>query len=360
MTLPLIDADTHVIEDDHCWETMTGADAAHRPVAVTAGKGAGRADNFLAKGFTGKAMPGGGVTFWLIDGQLYPRGGQMLIDYPDGARDLRNPKLRIAAMDALGIDRQVIYSSLFSTLRTKNPAVELAIARGYNRWLAGVSAASGGRFQWVAIPSAQNIAASVADLDEWIRLGACGVALRGFEGEETLDQPEFFPLYKRASDLGLPLCIHIGHASKGWGNILGAGNALGLLVPNLVSFMGLIFSDVAAKFPDLKIGFIESGAAWLPFVLSRAARFAARYGVAPQAERLLSEKRLFVTCEFHEDIAGIAKVVGDDCLMIGTDYGHSDTSTELNAPVLLEARDDLPAALRRKIVRENPGAFYRA
>ena len=40
--------------------------------------------------------------------------------------------------------------------------------------------------------------------------GAVGVFFRGIEGNYTLDNPYFFPVYQAAMDVDLPICIHTG------------------------------------------------------------------------------------------------------------------------------------------------------
>jgi predicted TIM-barrel fold metal-dependent hydrolase len=49
---------------------------------------------------------------------------------------------------------------------------------------------------------------------------------------------------------------------------------------------------------------------------------------------------------------------GEDCLMIGTDYGHHDPSSELNAVHLLRNDKRIPAATVKKILESNPRNFY--
>ena len=44
--------------------------------------------------------------------------------------------------------------------------------------------------------------------------------------------------------------------------------------------------------------------------------------------------------------------------MIGSDYGHADTSTELEAHRLILERDDLPAGAARRMVDDNARALY--
>jgi hypothetical protein len=40
---------------------------------------------------------------------------------------------------------------------------------------------------------------------------------------------------------------------------------------------------------------------------------------------------MFVTCENSDDLPYVVREGGEDCLVIGTDYGHTDTSSDLDA-----------------------------
>ncbi len=43
--------------------------------------------------------------------------------------------------------------------------------------------------------------------------GACGVFMRGHEGEWLLSDPALFPIYQEAERLDLPICVHAGTGS---------------------------------------------------------------------------------------------------------------------------------------------------
>ena len=49
---------------------------------------------------------------------------------------------------------------------------------------------------------------------------------------------------------------------------------------------------------------------------------------------------------------------GEDNLVIGTDYGHADTSSDLYAIKELQAREDLDPRVVQKIVDDNARALY--
>jgi predicted TIM-barrel fold metal-dependent hydrolase len=67
---------------------------------------------------------------------------------------------------------------------------------------------------------------------------------------------------------------------------------------------------------------------------------------------------MFVTCENTDDLPYIVDQAGEDCLVIGTDYGHTDTSSDIDAIKIFKARGDLAPAVKQKILSDNARALY--
>ena len=65
-----------------------------------------------------------------------------------------------------------------------------------------------------------------------------------------------------------------------------------------------------------------------------------------------------VAGEADEDIPYLAEFIGEDNLLIGSDYGHNDPAEEKALVQTMKTRPDLPAALVNKILRDNPKEFY--
>jgi predicted TIM-barrel fold metal-dependent hydrolase len=70
------------------------------------------------------------------------------------------------------------------------------------------------------------------------------------------------------------------------------------------------------------------------------------------------EYRTFVTCENTDDLPYIVQRAGEDCLVIGTDYGHTDISSDVDAIKVFKARTDLAPEVKRKILSDNARALY--
>jgi predicted TIM-barrel fold metal-dependent hydrolase len=72
----------------------------------------------------------------------------------------------------------------------------------------------------------------------------------------------------------------------------------------------------------------------------------------------LREDRIYVACETTDDIPYIASKLGDDNIVIGSDYAHADSATELMAIHNLSSDPRLPRGLAKKIVGDNARALY--
>ena len=46
---------------------------------------------------------------------------------------------------------------------------------------------------------------------------------------------------------------------------------------------------------------------------------------------LSGSSQLFVACQTDDDLPYVLKYAGENCLMIGSDYGHADNASELLA-----------------------------
>ena len=52
------------------------------------------------------------------------------------------------------------------------------------------------------------------------------------------------------------------------------------------------------------------------------------------------------------------KYSGEDNIVIGTDYGHSDASSEVDATAIFRGNNSIGEAAKKKILDDNPRALY--
>lgn len=358
----IIDADTHISEGAAMWALMDRAMQPRRPIMLSVPE-----DTWY----------GNRNAFWLIDGEIYPKpagkGSFALVtpseqkvqagrkDSTPATREMTDIKARIADMDKLNTAMQIVYPTLFLVYNTKDRELEVALCRAYNRFLAQACAQAAERMKWVAVLPFQSMNVALDEIRFAKQNGAVGIFFRGIEGEYTLDNPYFFPVYEEAQKHNLSICVHTGCGVKeilAMFDIARNHTFAHTRVMPLLAFRDLVANRIPEQFPSLRFGFIEAAAGWAPFlihIIRRLLKERFKYGSSAE---LFREYRLFIACEADEDIPYIAKHTGGDHLLIGSDYPHSDPSREDQFVNAINIREDIPAALKQKILYDNPRAFY--
>jgi uncharacterized protein len=283
----------------------------------------------------------------------------------------------------MGVDVQVVYPTLFIAHITDDAELDVELSWAYNRWLADAHDRGGDRLRWVAVLPFTDIDASIEQLNWSREHGAVGFMARGMEGDRSLAEPWFFPVYEEASRLNMPMCIHTGPGSPTISSVIDnriGGSFPGVRMLPLIAFQNLVTNRIPEKFPDLRIGFIETGASWVPYVLHYVERDWHRKKTLQDAHlgpELFRDYRIFVACESDEDIPYLAGYIGEDNLISGSDYGHhqgqlptmqavslenrrlgGDPSADLAVVGELRGREDLTPNVVDKILKENPKRFY--
>jgi predicted TIM-barrel fold metal-dependent hydrolase len=352
----IVDADAHVVENDATWDHLEREHAHLRPIAV---------------------HPKGSLRrYWFIDGRTRGLGARVLdpqqmeahttatgrdVRVPTHARDLNDVSARLEHMTKCGIDVQVLLPTLFLEQVADRPEVEVPLCRAYNRWLATIWKQSNGRLRWAVVPPLLAMDEAIRELERGKEHGACAVFLRPIEGSRLPSDPYFAPLYRAAGELDLAISIHVGNANPNCRDLLSRNNpepAFWAFRLSLVgAFHALVLSGAPEAFPNVRWGFLEAGAQWLPFALQDLRRRLAGSGrgVGPD---FLTSQRAFVACMADEDLDSILAYAGHDSLIIGTDYGHADTSSDLEALGRLSRRDGLPSGVVEKILSVNPCRLY--
>lgn len=350
-----VDADAHVIETERTWDYLDEAEAQFRPL--------------VARTKDARRDPESWV--WVVEGKLRSRGFKPGSPALRPQREMEDIPGRLKHMDELGVDVQVLFPTLFLEHVTSRPEVELALCKSYNRWLADIWRAGKGRLRWVVEPPLLTMDKALEELNYGKEHGACGVHLHGIEGDRLLCDPYFFPLYEEASRLNMAICLHAGHNNLAYQNLVAQDKGGGLLmrakVPVFAAMHSLVISDIPAQFPKLRFGFLETTAQWVPYVVHELVRRLARdrkgrdlRGKLPTdaTSSLMRENRLYVTVQTSDDIGWILQYAGPDNLVVGTDYGHADTSTELEALHVLKNEGELDPVVVDKMLSANGRALY--
>ena len=65
-----------------------------------------------------------------------------------------------------------------------------------------------------------------------------------------------------------------------------------------------------------------------------------------------------MSCQTDDDVDYIFRYSGEDNIVIGTDYGHNDQSTEIEALRNLKELGSITAPQYEKIIDQNPKALF--
>ena len=119
----------------------------------------------------------------------------------------------------------------------------------------------------------------------------------------------------------------------------------------------LLMSELPHVFPTLRWGFIEASSQWVPWIYHEARN---RYKTAGREfpDDIFGEYKIYVTCETHDDLPWVLKYAGERSLVIGTDYGHLDPSSDTNAIVAFQQLEEIHQETKERILYHNPKALY--
>lgn len=362
----VFDSDMHVLEPVDLWERYIDRRFKHR----------------APKGSTRKATDVGVV----VDGTDAFQLSDLIarVSFPGGldrfAEDIARSFDAIAqlrAMDREGIDVTVLYPSrgLFvNSFPDMEPEFSEAIARAYNDWLADFCQAGNPRRMYgAAMLPIQDLDRSIGEARRAVEaLGFKAIFLRPNPPRPGVywHQPLFDPLWEAIQDLGVPVGFHEGVAShmptvgddRFGGDHFALQHACSHSMEQMLAVAAMTLGGVLARFPRLKVAFLEGNGSWLPFWLWRLDEHWENPGKYenPTVTQRPSEyfyRQCWVSLECEEWPARQAvDLCGADCFIFSTDYPHYDTKyPEATAHFL-----KLPLAdeSKRKILWANCARLY--
>jgi predicted TIM-barrel fold metal-dependent hydrolase len=346
--MTVIDADAHVIETDHTWSYLSEQDRHFTPAVMQ-----------QVAGKYGQTNRGNVSKEWVMfETHIQPWDRNINIEQTgDDSRNLTNVASRLAHMDELNIDLQVLYPTIFLSPCARDAAAEFALYHAYNAWMADIWKQAPDRLRWAAMAPLNSLHRLREELEYCKANGAVSVFVRPFECERMVFDSYFNPLYEAAQDLGLAITFHAGNGSFQNHKFLEPDNFARFKLAMIAAFHGLLDYEVPKRFPDLKWAFIEACASWVPYALMDAEKRLRRKGKRMAADPL-GENKIYVTVEVTDDIPYIIDRAGDDNLIVGTDYGHTDTSAEIEALRILRESGKVPQKSVDKILGPNSARLY--
>jgi uncharacterized protein len=205
------------------------------------------------------------------------------------------------------------------------------------------------------------------------QLGVTGLSLcpEPINGKRIHDRC-FDLLWAEIEKLDVALCFHPPArpkqdqvANKFFGHP--NGNIVALALRNPVELIQAVASfcagGVLEKFPRLRVAFLEGNCAWLPWLLYRLDERAKLHGRLADVplSRQPSEyflQQCFISLDPDEYlVTDVVRRLGDDNLVVSTDYPHIDAHFPHAIDEFLEI-DGLSENNRRKILWDNCARLY--
>jgi len=211
----VFDSDSHVVEPREVWEKYL--DPEYRVLGKNAlWREEGRFDSYLkinGQVFRDEGNPNiprhaiwkPGMT-WDDVGDLDPDTRHPMTE---GATD---PQARLRDMDAMGIDRALLYPTWFAEgfHLVEDPDVSYALARAYNNWMADFCSAGPDRLFAAAMVPLGNMDFALAELNRVAQLRCFRAAFirpMFLEGH-YFTHPYYDPLWAELESLGLTAAVH--------------------------------------------------------------------------------------------------------------------------------------------------------
>ena len=237
---------------------------------------------------------------------------------------------RLAAMDAMGVDIQVVSPSILHQCSyALAEADALALERLSNDRVAEIVAEHPDRLAGIGSVPLQNVALATAELERAVRgLGLKGVVISSHVNGAELGDPRHRPFWAKAQELDAAIFMHPAGNPDARMTRHGRLTSIGQQIEELLAMSSLVYDGVMDAFPRLKIAMAHGGG-FLPYYAGRL-DFFHRSGYSKQLKGEFSAylpRFFFDSVIFNADMLEfLARKVPPSQIMLGSDYpfGESD------------------------------------
>jgi aminocarboxymuconate-semialdehyde decarboxylase len=238
---------------------------------------------------------------------------------------------RIAKMDAMGVDVQVLSASLVHQgLDWADAQISLRLARITNDWIAKAVAANPERFVGLGTLPLHVPALAVTELERCMGdLRLKGIAISTMAGTMELGDPQLRAFWAKAEALGAVVYIHPGGNRDRRFKRFHLWNSVGQAFEEAMAISSLMYDGVLESFPKLKIC-ISHGGGYMPFYMGRIDR---NYLEKANTRVNMSKPPIdylrmlyFDSCVYERAVLQhLVDKVGADRVLLGSDYPVGET-----------------------------------
>ncbi len=233
---------------------------------------------------------------------------------------------RIARMDTMGVDVQVLSASLVHQgLEWADAQTSLRLARTTNDWIAKAVSTQPRRFVGLGTMPLHVPALAVTELERCMReLGLRGVAISTTAGGMELGDPQLRPFWIKAEELGALVYIHPGGNRDVRFKRFHLWNSVGQAFEEAMAIASLMYDGVLESFPGLTIC-VSHGGGYMPYYMGRIDRnYAEKANTrVNMAKPPIDYLRMlyFDSCVYERPVlAHLVDKVGADRVLLGSDY----------------------------------------
>jgi len=235
---------------------------------------------------------------------------------------------RLADLDAMGIDRQVVMCPPPQCYYTVPVDIAVAAAGMINDGIAEYVAGKPDRFAALGTVPMPDAAAAASELERCVTsLGFKGVQILANVAGKELSDPAFAPFWAKAEALGAVVLIHPnGFTEAQRLSRFYFNNVIGNPVETTLALHYLIFDGVLERHPDLKIVAVHGGG----FLGAYSGRIDHAWGARSDARANLSKPPSSYLKNIYFDtvvftpiqLAALVETFGVDHVLMGTDYPY--------------------------------------
>lgn len=280
-------------------------------------------------------------------------------------------------LDHLGAEGTVLYPTAALAFGLMNDVdFATATATAYNNWLEDRYMNKDERLYGVGLMAIQDPEAAVKELERCAtkrnKIVAMLLPSRTATGR-TYGDEFFWPIYEAAQKHNIPLALH-GGPSQGlgfdnWGfRPFAKVHTLEHPIPLFIQLTDIIFSGVFDVFPDLRMGFMEGGCTWVPWMMDRLDyEYGSMLGVAVRqkikrrpSEYFRDGDNFWVGFECGErNLKYTIDAIGSERILYASDYPHEPSEEEIleELPEFLD-NPEYSDEVKHNIVYKNVKRFY--
>ena len=244
------------------------------------------------------------------------------------------------AMRMIGIDYTVVFPTPMLFLGLHPQAnIEVAVARAYARWMTEKILPVDSSIKTMLYLPFNDPTESLRLIEEFSdKPGVVGFMVTSVRFR-PVHHRAYMKVYKALEERNMPLGFHAAYSDRGDRSMEQLGNfisvhALGFPFYNMIHLSNWVISGLPERFPNLKVIWIESGLAWIPFLMQRLDH---EYMMRTQEAPLLKKKPSDYMREFFYTVQPMERYHDPDVLkmtfkminaetqlLYASDYPHWD------------------------------------